>query len=560
MSEESRLESLAGKLAILADSFLTRLPVKLAEIEEAIGHMLRSPADESRYDRLYRQFHTLAGSAGTFGFAELGNGARALEVRVATLLQEKTFEPDQAAALSFEARQLVAWCNDTRTEWKTAVRQVLPTRQRVEDRTRPVLVVDDDVLLAQDIALQLEYFGYRVAVVNALSELSAAVAKHYPCAVIMDMVFDEVGLAGATALVRIKLELGIQFPTIFISTSNQYDARLAAVRAGADGYFPKPIDMVSLSDRLDVLTARKEMIPYRILIMDDDLMTSEYYATVLRSASMEVQLLHDAREILDKLSDFQPDLVLMDVYMPECSGVELARLIRQDNKYLDMPIVFLSGETNYGKQISAIQSGADDFLEKPIEPQHLISAVTSRAERHRALRGLIMRDSLTLLYNHSAIKEQLGRELARARRSGKPLSLAMIDIDFFKKVNDTYGHPVGDQVIRVLARLLQQRLRRCDIVGRYGGEEFVVVFPNTSAVVAAEVLGKIRESFCKVKHHGDGRDFSSSFSAGVAEAGDRYDSEAMLKEADDMLYSSKKNGRNRITTSEQVSQLAAASQ
>ncbi|MBR7784473.1 GGDEF domain-containing protein, partial [Undibacterium luofuense] len=127
-----------------------------------------------------------------------------------------------------------------------------------------------------------------------------------------------------------------------------------------------------------------------------------------------------------------------------------------------------------------------------------VSSLSTRAERYRSLRALIMRDGLTGLLNHTAIKEQLEAEVLQAHRNGAPLALAMIDLDNFKKINDSYGHATGDQVLRTLARILRQRLRRTDIVGRYGGEEFAVIFPDTTASTARRVLDKVRQAFSKV--------------------------------------------------------------
>ena len=128
-----------------------------------------------------------------------------------------------------------------------------------------------------------------------------------------------------------------------------------------------------------------------------------------------------------------------------------------------------------------------------------------------------MRDGLTGLYNHTAIKEELTAEISIAGRNNSPLALAMIDLDNFKRVNDTYGHPVGDQVLRTLSLLLKQRLRRSDVIGRYGGEEFVVIFPGTTAIVARKVLDQVRQAFFKIQQFSEQGEFSVSFSAGIAQ-------------------------------------------
>ena len=152
--------------------------------------------------------------------------------------------------------------------------------------------------------------------------------------------------------------------------------------------------------------------------------------------------------------------------MPNCHGKELAAAIRQENAYLPIPIVFLSAEDDTSKQLDVMTIGGDDFLVKPIHPEHLVAAVVTRAKRFRALRGLMVRDSLTGLLNHTTTNEQTKIELARARRIKNSLSFALLDIDHFERVNDQYGHPAGDRVIKSLSNLLKKRLRATDVIGR----------------------------------------------------------------------------------------------
>ena len=232
--------------------------------------------------------------------------------------------------------------------------------------------------------------------------------------------------------------------------------------------------------------------------------------------------------------------------MPACSGVELAKVIRQLDSFVSTPIVYLSSEDDFNTQLEAMSLGGDDFLVKPIEPQQLISAVSSRTLRARMLRSFMVRDSLTGLYNHTSIKEQLDREIARSSRLKSQLTFAMVDIDCFKNVNDTYGHPAGDRVIKSLARLLKQRLRSTDIVGRYGGEEFAIILTDTDAASAAKVMNDIRKVFVCLLHLSDGKEFSVSFSCGVADLAHYPDALALGNAADKALYHAKEKGRNSI--------------
>jgi diguanylate cyclase (GGDEF)-like protein len=252
---------------------------------------------------------------------------------------------------------------------------------------------------------------------------------------------------------------------------------------------------------------------------------------------------------LKPLFEFTPDLILIDMYMPGCNGMELSKVIRQINAFVSIPIVFLSAERNLDKQNVAVSMGADDFLTKPIEGQHLVSAVTNRIKRSMLLRSFMIRDSLTGLLNHTTIKEQLAHEMVRSKRQGKPLSFAMIDIDFFKRVNDNFGHPAGDRVIKSLARLLKKRLRENDLVGRYGGEEFAVVLVDTNRTAAKMLLDSIRNDFSKLRHLADGHEFVVTFSCGVADVTDYCDATKLAGAADMALYKAKEAGRNQVVIS-----------
>jgi diguanylate cyclase (GGDEF)-like protein len=240
----------------------------------------------------------------------------------------------------------------------------------------------------------------------------------------------------------------------------------------------------------------------------------------------------------------------MDVYMPGCTGIELAAVIRQQSAYLGIPIVYLSAETNLRKQLLALRLG-DDFLTKPIRPEYLISAVMSRVQRFRALRSLMLRDSLTGLLNHTAFEEYIGREIARVRRQGTPLAVALIDLDHFKTVNDTYGHPTGDRVLKSVARVLQQRLRRTDVIGRYGGEEFAVLFPNTIGRQAQRVVDEVRTTFAQVRHQSDSKEFHVTFSGGVATCPPYNEAARLTEAADQALYAAKEAGRNCVVLADQ---------
>lgn len=332
----------------------------------------------------------------------------------------------------------------------------------------------------------------------------------------------------------------------FLSASDDVQYRLDAVRTGGVGYFVKPFEIGPLIEALDVATHRSEPAPYRVLIVDDSESTAEFHADILRKAGMQVINCSNPLNAPALIHEQNPELILLDMYMPECNGDELALLLRQNPATIGLPIVFLSVEESFDRQLLALHFGGDDFLKKPIEAHHLVWAVMARIDRYRKMRALMVRDGLTGLFNHSSLMEQLGRESARATRQGQTLSFAMLDLDHFKSVNDTHGHAAGDRVLKSFARLLTQRLRRTDIIGRYGGEEFAVIFPDTAPSVAAEIIDGIRETFGSLTHFAPGAAFRVSFSGGVAAQPPCISLAELSGKADQLLYEAKRNGRNRV--------------
>jgi diguanylate cyclase (GGDEF)-like protein len=194
--------------------------------------------------------------------------------------------------------------------------------------------------------------------------------------------------------------------------------------------------------------------------------------------------------------------------------------------------------------------GGDHFLTKPFNPVFLNAIVKSKIERYRALRRTMYHDSLTGLLNHSSGKHTLDVLLSSVAHDGGFLSVVMMDIDHFKLVNDTYGHPVGDQVIRSLSWLLKQRLRKQDIICRYGGEEFLIGLPHTDAEQAFAIIDRIRQNFSQIRHPYRDSHFLTTASGGIATYPLYQTGDALIKAADEALYHAKHNGRNRIHTDE----------
>lgn len=544
-------EKLLAQLQLLRDNYVRDLPGKIGQIREGLN-ALRSSWNNESLRTLHRHTHSLTGSGATFGFAEVSAAARALE-HVLKNLVEADAGPEHPDVEKIEPLLCALEAADQTTAGNTVDESAgivprpnaLPSQER-----RLVFVVDDDTELAREQRLQYELHGYQVREFNDFDGLVEAVRKDKPQAIIMDVVFPQGELAGIEKIAQLRRDVEDLPPVIFVSQREDLAARLASVRAGAAAYYTKPIDLSGIVETLDRLTMHDGNTPYRVLVVDDDESLAFHNALTLQRAGMDTQVLTDPALILEVLANFQPELILMDLYLPGCTGIELAAVIRQQEIYVGMPIVFFSVETDIGKHLDAMRAGGDDFLIKPIAPAHLLATVEARVRRARTITALMVRDSLTGLLNHTAIEEQLDRELGLQLRHGSVLSYAMVDLDHFKQVNDRYGHAAGDRVIRGLSRMLRQRFRQTDLLGRYGGEEFVVILPGTDTHLAARLLDEVREAFSRIRFVAGDQGFSVTFSAGVASAPPFVDSVKLQGEADRALYRAKEAGRNQVVVAE----------
>lgn len=538
---------LAARLAVLQQDYVAQLPQKLAAIEElwaavAGGDWVPEPVHE-----LHRLVHNLTGSGKTFGVSDISDAARELEQQLKAAV-DAGVEPGGEARARMQRslaslRTVVGGLRAPATALAAAAVDFGPRETPVAGNGRRLFLVEDDLELSGQLASQLGHYGYEVRQFSRLAGLQAAIAAERPAAVLMD---EHLPDGSGFRVLQVLRDQGLAVPSVLLSSSGDMAVRLGAVRAGAAAFFPKPVEIGELVDRLDLLVDPRPAAPLRVLIVDDSVALSAFYGTVLEHSGMIVEVLHDPMRTLTVLDELGPDLILMDLYMPGCSGLELAAVIRQQRKYLSIPIVFLSTENDLGRQLAALGLGADDFLTKPIGAEHLLRAVQTRAERARALRQLMLHDSLTDVLNHTAVTERLEDEIARAERVGRPLALAVIDVDHFKSINDSCGHLVGDRVLCSMTRLLRQRLRKTDVVGRMGGEEFAVIMPDTAIDAGRAVLDAMRDSFAQVEHEAGPRRFRVTFSCGIASCSRGQSAQALIEAADGAMYRAKQSGRNRV--------------
>ncbi|MBE0485345.1 diguanylate cyclase [Marinobacter sp.] len=417
-------------------------------------------------------------------------------------------------------------------------------------RRTPVYIALSNQEMAARLIRQLEFFGFRASAFGAASDLAEACALSKPETILMDVNFGGAINAGIGTVEHLQEQHDTPIPIIFMSDEDgTIETRLRASRCGGEEFFYPAVDPGQLIEKIETYTHGNTVEPYKVLVLDDSRAQAKYMETVLKKAGMTAHIITDPMQIIHALEEFSPEIIILDMYMPGCTGMEIARVIRQQDRFHSVPIIYLSAEEDVTKQLHAMSLGGDDFLTKPIDPKHLIATIHNRGRRARSLLALMIRDSLTGLYNHTHTLHLLEQEIVRAQQKQQPLCFAMLDIDYFKKVNDTFGHPIGDRVLRSLSMFLKQRLRKTDHIGRYGGEEFAIILPNTRPSDARNVLNEIRERFSELVQPAGDREFNVTFSCGVA-AWDGDSSQSLCERADRALYTAKEHGRNCVTLAE----------
>jgi len=300
----------------------------------------------------------------------------------------------------------------------------------------------------------------------------------------------------------------------------------------------------------------------RVLLAEDDPVARMLTARLLKKAGYEVVAVADGGAALEALRASYFPVVLTDWEMPVLDGLGVVAAVRGGEWPGYIFTILLTGRDSHESVIAGLEAGADDYLTKPVDEAELLARMKTgwriaelelrlRSAREEAVK-LSLTDALTGVNNRRFLSDALPSEVTRARRFGRPLAVVMCDIDHFKRVNDTYGHPAGDEVLRVFAAMLADKVRvDVDWVARFGGEEFVLVLPETDLDGAMLVAERLRAATAalEVRHEADVLRVTSSF--GVASVGPSWPegpvAEQLLTQADLCLYLSKKQGRDRVT-------------
>jgi two-component system cell cycle response regulator len=307
--------------------------------------------------------------------------------------------------------------------------------------------------------------------------------------------------------------------------------------------------------------------PAKILVVDDDASLKQAAVDTLEGLGYSIETAADGVEAIEKVRADPPDLMILDVMMPKMNGLEVCRIVKSFAAESFIPIILVTVKSDIDSKVTGLKVGADDYLTKPYNPLELrarvlsmlrIKAIQDKIDgKRRELEGLSVTDDLTGLHNHRALQQRLRDEFLRAQRYNDPLSLLMIDIDNFKLVNDEHGHLFGDHVLRELAKVLTDAVRETDFLARFGGEEFLVLLPQTHFSGSLPVAERIWRNVAQ-QEFSDGKLATRiTVSVGVSFFPNKNVAsvDELVANSDQALYQAKHEGRNRICIYQHVSYL-----
>lgn len=555
MIKVSEKELFNVELAIITEEFIQELPKRFQELEKILSELILNENNSEKTKEIYKIIHSLCGTAGTFNLITIYEVAHSFLKLLNEIIENKiVFSQEHHHKFNEYITQMKESYHNLLKKNAEEIsgkkhfekESKLLSDERKNQSINPLIVLfEKDEILAEEICNHLRHFEYTAVNSFSTKEMEKFLNENAVLAVIFDLNSYENADDFSGIMNSIYKGSNKKIPIIFLTDKDNFYLRLKAIRSGAETVIEKPVDYDILVEKLDSLN-EASAAAYRILIVEDESLVCSFYQSIFEEAGMESKVVENPFNILEDIIQFKPDLILLDIYMPEINGIEVASIIRQYKAFENIPIVYLSTETNINKQLYAMNKGGDDFLIKPIKKEYLLASVINRIRRSHNLKSLIIKDSLTGLLNYSAIKEQLENEISKAMRLGSPLSFAMIDIDNFKSINDTYGHLFGDKILKSLALLLKKRLRKTDFIGRYGGDEFALIFPDTPLSKSILILEELKASFSKINHLLNNQKFNFTFSGGIVEFKNLSTCKEIINLADQALYEAKNQGKNKI--------------
>ncbi|PTQ91364.1 response regulator [Agitococcus lubricus] len=442
MSErQARLEE---RIRSVQRNFIAALPNLMADISDRWNTLRHTGWERAIVLELQSIVHRLAGSGGTFGFPDISRTAATLDVALGqTLADAEYVAPETKLSLDTQVDDLLSVLKAALVSQDDAGSEPPLLTSMVVGGQKLVVMIEDDDLLRERLSALLESAGYRVVGFAAPALATGFLQEEQPALVLLDLMFPGQRWPAFEVINDIRGETGERTPVAVMSGHVDFRSRLDATRAGADAYIVKPINETQLLEVVAQLANRRLDDSWRCLVIDDDTLLSDHIVAWLTDAGMIAQSVTSARDSWLKVREFKPDVLVLDINMPECNGIELATMLRQDANTSQLPIVFLTSDTGERTRRHAMAAGADDYLLKPISRSALVQAVVARARLGKRMQGQVARVTQQAPQGYGLSRHyfftELERALDEADGGSVQAALVLIALTEMSKVSEQHG-------------------------------------------------------------------------------------------------------------------------
>lgn len=499
------------KLPSDREGFLRQLPQRMAAIEENWSDLKNQAWSTSTLEKLYGRVREVSEASSRFGLRQLNENVFSVEVYLSSFVgvEEKPGD-DQVEAIEGLLRNLRSAANSC-TEGST---------QGAAGKGQTVyLLGNESETVVTELSQAFKSLGTPATMFSDTDELTGAMDHELPVAVVVSTTMLPKMSSLTAELVRLKSQTSLTIPLIFVSTSSTLQLRVDAIRAGSDAYFVAPFDADEVALQIIQSTSPLSKQPYRIMVVEDDPTQAEFAASILRKADMEVTSITEPMRVLDVLRSFKPDLILMDIYMPEINGLELTTIIREYNEFVGIPIVFLSGEQNADKQLDALSVGGDDFVAKPIRPKHLLAVVKNRVRRSRRMRSALgestAHDRLTGLLTRQRFIEQVARAVEADPMHAQPAGVLVLSPDGVQQLQQSLGMGGLDHLMSELAEAIRGPLEDNDAAARLDDQQIGILVKRSSNNQINDLAVRLLEQVDSLRFSPKGEPIELSIGIGV---------------------------------------------
>ncbi len=447
-----------------------------------------------------------------------------------------------------------------------------------------ILVVDDLLPNRRLLEAKLKAEYYEPITAESGMEAIQKAKENPPDVILLDVMMPE--MDGFETCRKLKEDpITADIPVVMVTALSDVEDRVEGLNAGADDFLTKPINDLALFARIRSLVRLKSMTDElklrdqtgeqlgasaevnekmnnmtgaKVMVIDDDVTQAQQINTKLKEFGVEVDIMSDPAEAVKLSEEKDFDLIIVSTQLQADDGLHLCTHLRSQEKTRNTPLLIIIEDDDTDLLVKGLDMGINDYLITPIDSNEVTARVRIQVRRKKYQDALLekdqqnlsmaVKDGLTGLYNRHYLNSHLPRMLSSALKSGKPLAVAMLDMDHFKDVNDTYGHQSGDEILKQLSERITRNVRPADLVSRYGGEEFVVVMPDTTLHQAADVAERLRRSIESEPFiiPVDPGTLSKTISSGLSVSVDGDTMEKILERADKGLYHVKNTGRNKV--------------